>query len=189
MLSLSTWWGGRVNVTCWHRDACRCCLPAAETHFSALVETDRRFSALVETGFSALVETDRRFSALVETGFSALVEADRRFSALVETETRFCFLMEADTCFSVDLLLHFRFLGVRLTSADRARGGGGVIDSCGGCDAVSTATYAASAVSEMGTCGDALSKTTCAASAVSGKCQRRGPVSSRHPVRMGCPLG
>jgi hypothetical protein len=79
--------------------------------------------------------------ALVETGFSALVEA----------ETQFCFLMEADTCFSVDLLIHFRFLGVRLTSADRARGGGGVIDSCGGCDAISTATYAASAVSGMGT--------------------------------------
>jgi hypothetical protein len=45
-------------------------------------ETDRRFSALV-AGFSALVEADRRFSALVETGFSALVETDRRFSALV----------------------------------------------------------------------------------------------------------
>ncbi len=74
-------------------------------------------------------------------------------------------------------------------SADGACGGGGGIDSCSGCDAVSTATYGASAVSEMGTSGDALSKTTCAASAVSGKCQRRGPVSSRHPARMGCPSG
>ena len=124
---------------------------------------------MAETHFSALVETDRRVSALVETGLSALVEADRRLSAFVERETRFYFLVEADTCFAVHLLLHFRFLGVWLTSADGARGGGGVINGCGGCDAVSTATYAASAVSEMGACGDALSKTTCGASAVSGK--------------------
>ena len=101
-------------MTRWRGAACRCCLPAAETHFSALVDTDQRFSALVETGVSALVETDRRFSALVE--------ADAR----------------------VRLLLHCRFRGVR-----------GVIDSCGGCDAVSTATYAASAVKEMGICGAA----------------------------------
>ena len=67
--------------------------------------------------FSALVET--------ETGFSALVETEIQFSALVETKTRFCFLMETETCFSVRLLLHFHFPGVRLTSADRARGGGG----------------------------------------------------------------
>jgi len=122
-----------------------------------------------ETHFSALLETDRRFSALLETDrrFSALLETDRRFSALLETGSSA--LMEADA--RVRLLLHCRFLGVR-----------GVIDSCGGCDAVSTATYAASAVSEMGACGDALSKTTCAASAVSEKCQRRGPVSSRHPA-------
>jgi len=145
-----------VNVTCWCGAACRCCLPEAETHFSALLEMDRRFSALLETGFSALLET----------GFSALLETDRRFSALVEMDAR------------VRLLLHCRFLGVC-----------GVINSCGGCNAVSTARYAASAVSEMGTCGDALSKTTCAASAVSGKCQRCGPVSSRHPARMGCPSG
>ena len=166
-------------------------MPGAETPFSALVETETQFSALV--GLSALVETETRFSALV--GLSALVETETQFSArvgpsaLLETETWFSALVEAETCFSVHLLLHFRLLGVRLTSADGARGGGGVIDSCGGCDAVLTATYAASAVSGMGTCGDALSKTTCAASAVSGKCQRRGPVSSRHPARMGCPSG
>ena len=77
-----------------------------------------------ETHFSALVET--------ETGFSALVETEIRFSALVETETRFCFLAETETCFSVCLLLHFRFLGVRLTSADGVRGGGGGMGSCGG---------------------------------------------------------
>ena len=172
-------------------------LVETETRFSALVglsalvETETRFSALV--GLSALVETETRFSALV--GLSVLVETETRFSALVElsalveTETWFSALVEAETCFAVHLLLHFRLLGVRLTSADGARGGGGVIDSGGaGCAAVSTATYAASAVSGMGTCGDALSKTTCAAS-VSGKCQRRGPVSSRHPARMGCPSG
>ena len=56
----------------------------------------------METGFSAHLEP--------ETGFSALVETNRRFSALVETETRFCFLVDAETCFSVHLLLHFRFL-------------------------------------------------------------------------------
>ena len=163
-------------MTCWHGDACWCCLPGTETPFSALVETETRFSALV--GLSALVEPETRFSALVG------------LSALVETETWFSALVEAETCFSEDLLLYFRLLGVRRTPADGApRGGSGVIDSCGGCDAVSTATYAASAVSGMGTCGDALSKTTCAASAVSGKCQRRGPVSSRHPARMGCPSG
>ena len=159
---------------CWCGAACRCCLPAADTHFSALLETDRRFSALAETGFSALLETDRRFSALVKAGFSALLETDRRFNALMGTG--FSALLEADA--RVRLLLYCRFLGVR-----------GVIDSCGGCNAVSTATYAASAVSEMGICGNALSKTTCAASAVNGKCQRCGPVSFRHPVRMGCPSG
>jgi hypothetical protein len=63
------------------------------------------------------------------------------------------------------------------------------MDSCGGCNAVSTATCAASAVSGMGGCGDALSKAICAASAVSGKCQRRGPVSSRQPERRVWPSG
>ena len=165
-------------MTCWRGAACRCCwccLPAAETHCSALLDTGRRFSVLLETGFSALLETDRRFSVLLETGFSALLATDRWFSVLLETELSA--LVEADDA-RVLLLLHCLFLGVH-----------GVIDSCGGCDAVSTATYAASAVSEMGACGDALSKTTCAASAVSGKCQRRGPVSSRHPARMGYPSG
>ena len=161
-------------MTCWHGAACWCCLPVAETHFSALLETDRWFSALLETGFSALLETDRWFSALLETCFSALVETDRRFSALVETGSSA--LVEADA--RVRLLLHCRFLGVR-----------GVIDSCGGCDAVSTATCAAYAVGGMCGCGDALAKAICAASAVSGKCQRHGPVSSRQPERRGLPSG
>ncbi len=117
------------------------------------METETQFSALV--GLSALVETKTRFSALV--GLSALMETKTRFSALVglsalvETETRFSALVEAETCCSVHLLLHFRLLGVRRMSADGARRGGGVIDSCGGCDAVLRATYAASAVRGIGT--------------------------------------
>ncbi len=147
------------------------------------MESETRFSALVEaeTSFSALVET--------ETGFSAFAETEIRFSALVEMETCFCFLVETETCFSVHLLLHFHFLGVRLTSADGSRGGGGGIDSCGGCDAVLTATCAASAVGGMCGFGDALAKAICAASSVSGKCQRRGPVSSYQPERRGWPSG
>jgi hypothetical protein len=101
---------------------------------SALVEMETQFSALM--GLSALVET--------ETQFSALVETYDRFSALVETAIRFCSLVETETCFLVRLLPHFRFLGGRLTFNDGACGGGG------GCDASSTATYAASAVSGMG---------------------------------------
>ena len=87
-----------------------------ETCFSAHVEP--------ETGFGALMATDRRVSALAET----------EFSALVETETCFCFLVEAETCFSVHLLLHFRFLEVRLmlTSADGARGGSGGLPAAAG---------------------------------------------------------
>ena len=156
VLSLSTWWGGRVNVTCWHGEACRPCLPMAGLD---------RFSALVET----------------ETGLSALVEM----------ETCFCFLVDAEICFSVHLLLHCLFLEVRLTftSADGARGGSGGVASCGGCDDVSTATCAASAVDWMCGCGEALAKAVWAASAVSGKCQRRGPVSSRQPERRGWPSG
>ena len=77
-----------------------------------------------ETCFSALVE--------METGFSALVEPEIRFSALVETETCFSALVETETCFLVRRRLHCRFLGVRLTSADGARGGGGGIDSGSG---------------------------------------------------------
>ncbi len=128
-------------MTRWHRNACWRCLPTAcLDRFSALVESGTRFSALVEA----------------ETGFSALVETETSFSALVETEILFSALVETETCFSVHLLLHFHFLGVQLTSADRARRGGGGIDSCGRCDAVSTAMCAASAMGGMCGCGDAL---------------------------------
>jgi hypothetical protein len=130
VLSFSMCWGGSRNVT-------RC--------FSALMETEARFSALVETEtqFSALMGLSR---ALVETGaqFSALLETYDCFSALVETATSFCSLMDTEICFLVRLLPHFRFLGGRLTFDDGACGGGG------GCDASSTATCAASALSGMG---------------------------------------
>jgi len=164
-----------------------------ETLFSALVEMLEQFSALVETKtcFSALVGTKTRFSALVETKthFSALVETETRFSAPVEGETHFLSLVETEACFSVRLLHLFCFLGGRLTSAGGACGGGGGMDSCGGCDAVSKAMGAAFALSGLGGCGNTLSRAICAASAVSGKCQRHGPVSSRQPERMGCPSG
>ena len=177
-------------MTRWHGDACRCCwccLPAVETHFSALLETAGRFSVLLETGFSVLLATDRRFSVLLETGFSVLLETDRRFSVLLETG--FCFLVESETCCLVRRRLQFRFLGGRLKVAAGTHGGGGGVDSCGVCDVVSTATCAAAVVGWMCGCGDALAKAVCAASAVSGKCQRRGPVSSRQPERRGWPSG
>ena len=133
----------------------------SETCFSALVEI---ISALV--GFSALVEIFSAlvgFSALVEmeTSFSALVEAKTGFSALLAPEIRFSALVETETCFLVRRRLHCRFLGVRLTSADGARGGGGGIDSGGGCEAVLPATCAAAAVGGICGCGDALAKAIC----------------------------
>ena len=161
--------------------------------FSALVETETGLSALVETetGFRFLV-----FRALVEpeTGLSALVEMESGFRflvfrALMEPETGFSALVETETWFLVRRRLQFRFLGGRLKVAGGAHRGGGGVDSCGGCDVVSTATCAASAVDWMCGCGDALAKAVCAASAVSGKCQRRGPVSSRQPERRGWPSG
>ena len=171
------------------KEACFSAHFEPETGFSALVATDRRFSALAETGFSALVATDRQFSALAETGFSALVATDRRFSALVEVETHVCFLVEAEPCFPVHLLLHFHFLEVRRTSADGARGGSEGVASCGGCDVILMATCAAFAMGGLCGCRAALAKAVCAASAVRGKCQSRGPVSSRQPERRGWPLG
>ncbi len=128
--------------------------------FSALVECSSAllvFSALL--GFSALMEI---FSALV--GFSALVEffsALLVFSALLAPEVHFSALMESDTCFLVRRRLHCRFLGVRLTSADGARGRGGGIDSGGGCKAVIPATCAAAGVGGICGCGDVLAKAIC----------------------------
>jgi len=184
-----------------------------ETGLSALVETETGFRFLVfgalvetETGLSALVETETGFRfldfrALVETEtgfrflvFGALVETETGFRfldfrALVETETGLSALVEMGTWFWVRRGLQFRFLGGWLKVAGGANRGGGGVDSCGGCDVVSMATCAASAVDWMCGCGEALAKAVWAASAVSGKCQRRGPVSSRQPERRGWPSG
>ena len=105
-----------------------------------------------ETWFSALLETLERFSALVDTKthFSALVETETRVSALVEGETHFHSLVETETSFLVGLLHLFCFLGGRLTSAGRACGDGGRMDSCGGCDAILKATCAAFVVRGLG---------------------------------------
>ena len=130
--------------------------------FSALVECSSALLVLVFSalpGFSALMEI---FSALL--GFSAPVEffsALLVFSALLAPEVHFSALMESDTCFLVRRRLHCHFLGVRLTSADGARGGGGGIDSGGGCEAVLPATCAAAAVGGICGCGDALAKAIC----------------------------
>ena len=94
---------------------------------------------------------------------SVLVETETGLSALVETETGFRFLVFGAL---VETETGFRFLVFRA-----------LVESETGLSAL------------VGGCGDVVSKALRAASAVSGKCQRRGPVSSRQPERMGCPSG